>query len=218
MKYIIGIDQSTQGTKAVLVDETGRIKARLDKAHRQIISEEGFVSHDPEEIYQNTLEIVGRILEENQIAEEDLVACGISNQRETTVPFHKDGSAAGLAVVWQCSRAKDIVARMTEEDPSFGALVQEKTGLPLSPFFPAPKICWLLEHGLKNDPDVCFGTIDTWLVYRLTEGRSYKTDYSNASRTMLLNLTTLTWDEELLGRFGIHRDQLPEIVDSDSDF
>lgn len=218
MKYIIGIDQSTQGTKAVLVDENGRIAARLDKPHRQIISDEGFVSHDPEEIYQNTLEIVRRIIEENQVAEEDLVACGISNQRETTVPFHKDGTAAGNAVVWQCSRAKDIITRMTEEDPALPELVQKKTGLPLSPFFPAPKIRWLLENQVQQDPDVRFGTIDTWLVYRLTEGRSFMTDYSNASRTMLLNLTTLTWDDELLDRFGIRRDQLPEIVDSNADF
>ena len=217
-KYIIGIDQSTQGTKAVLVDDLGRIVDRIDTPHRQIISEEGYVSHDPEEIYQNTLKIVREVIEKNQVKEEDLVACGISNQRETTVPFHTDGSAAGNAVVWQCSRAKDIVARMTAEDPSFPDLVLERTGVPLSPFFPAPKMRWLLENEVKGDPDVRFGTIDTWLVYRLTEGKSYKTDFSNASRTQLLNLTTLTWDEDLLERFGIRRGQLPEIVDSNADF
>ena len=217
-KYIIGIDQSTQGTKAVLVDALGRIVDRIDTPHRQIISEEGYVSHDPEEIYQNTLKIVREVLEKNQVQEEELVACGISNQRETTVPFHTDGSAAGNAVVWQCSRAKEIVARMTEEDPSFADRVFEKTGLILSPFFPAPKIKWLLENQVQGDPDVRFGTIDTWLVYRLTEGRSYKTDYSNASRTQLLNLTTLDWDEDLLKAFGIRKDQMPEIVDSNADF
>ena len=218
MKYIIGIDQSTQGTKAVLVDEKGYIVDRKDIPHRQIISEEGYVSHDPEEIYQNTLKIVREVLTANQVQEEDLVCCGISNQRETTVPFHSDGSAAGNAIVWQCSRAKDIVADMTEADPSFADRVFEKTGLILSPFFPAPKIKWLLENQVQGDPDVRFGTIDTWLVYRLTEGKSYKTDYSNASRTQLLNLTTLDWDEDLLNAFGIRRDQLPEIVDSNADF
>ena len=217
-KYIIGIDQSTQGTKVILVDESGRIADRVDTPHRQIISGEGYVSHDPEEIFRNTLKLVREILERNRVSEEDLAACGISNQRETTVPFHTDGTAAGLAIVWQCSRAKEITARMAKEDPGFAALVQDRTGIPLSPFFPAAKIKWLLENDVKGDPDVRFGTVDTWLVYRLTEGKSYMTDYSNASRTQLLNLTTLDWDEDLLKGFGIRREQLPEIADSNADF
>ena len=216
--YIIGIDQSTQGTKACLVDEGGRIVKRCDRAHQQIINDLGWVSHDPEEIYQNTLAIVRELMETAGVSEEEIKGVGISNQRETTVAFRKDGTPAADAIVWQCSRAKDIVARMSEELPGFAETVEEKTGIPFSPFFPAAKIRWLLEN-CGEDPDrLLFGTIDTYLLYRLTEGRSFKTDYSNASRTALMNIHTCTWDPELLQAFGVAESALPEICPSDACF
>ena len=217
-KFIIGIDQSTQGTKAVLVDQDGRILLRKDRPHRQIINDAGWVSHDPEEIYQNTLAVVRELLESSGVSYEDLSGVGISNQRETTVAFRKDGTPAALAIVWQCSRAKDIVARISAEDPGFSAIVEEKTGIPFSPYFPAAKIRWLLENEVRNPEDVLFGTIDTWLLYRLTGGKSYKTDYSNASRTELMNIHTLSWDPELLSAFGVPAKSLPEICDSNAHF
>ena len=218
-KFIIGIDQSTQGTKAVLVNESGRIVLRKDRPHRQIVNESGWVSHDPEEIYQNTLEIVRELITETGVSEEELFGVGISNQRETTVAFGKDGKPAADAIVWQCSRAKDIVTEMSEKDPSFAAAVEEKTGIPFSPFFPAAKMRWLLKNSPAGEmKDLHFGTIDTYLVYRLTDGRSFATDYTNASRTQLMNIHELSWDRELLDAFGISRASLPEICDSNACF
>ncbi len=221
--YIIGIDQSTQGTKACLVDQDGRIVKRCDRAHKQIISDLGWVSHDPEEIYRNTLAIVRELIESTGVKEAELFGVGISNQRETTAVFRKDGSPAAPAIVWQCSRAKDIVAKMSEEIPGLADTVEEKTGIPFSPFFPAAKIRWFLENLPKEMPepelsDLLFGTMDTYLLYRLTEGKSFKTDYSNASRTELMNIHTLSWDDELLSVFGIRKAALPEICDSNAYF
>ena len=216
--YIIGIDQSTQGTKVILTDENGRILDRRDRPHRQILSPEGWVSHDPEEIYRNLLSAVRELLEKNRVPEDRIRGAGISNQRETTAVFREDGMPEGPAIVWQCSRAKDIVRRMTEEDPDFPALVQKKTGIPFSPFYPAAKIRWLLENRIQDPGNVRFGTMDSYLLYRLTEGRSFKTDWSNASRTQLFNLHELCWDRELLERFGIPESCLPEVTDSNADF
>ena len=216
-KYIIGIDQSTQGTKALLVDQAGNILLRKDRPHRQIISDLGWVSHDPEEIYQNTLAVVRELLEESKVPQSALCGVGISNQRETTAAFRRDGSPVTDAIVWQCSRAKDIVAKMSAEIPGFAKLVQEKTGIPFSPFFPAAKMRWILENAADSG-DILFGTIDTWLVYRLTGGRSFKTDCSNAGRTELMNIRTLSWDDELLSAFGIPKSALPEICSSDALF
>ena len=224
MQYILGIDQSTQGTKAVLVDEEGRLAGRADRKHRQLVNDLGWVSHDPEEIYQNTLLAVKDVLERSRTAKEDVLAIGISNQRETTVLWGRNGKPMGNAVVWQCSRAGEIVKRLQGQ----AERVREKTGLPLSPYFPAAKMAWLLENQLPpaarkgkhsaGRPDFLLGTMDSWLIYLLTEGEAFKTDYSNASRTQLFNLHTLTWDEELCELFGIPRSALPEVCDSDHVF
>ena len=221
-KYIIGIDQSTQGTKAVLVDQNGRILLRKDRPHRQIINGLGWVSHDPEEVYRNTLAITAELIAETGVQEEELYGVGISNQRETTVAFREDGTPVTDAIVWQCSRAKDVVAKMADENPGLVETVEEKTGIPFSPFFPAAKIKWLIENCLTNEAGeadlsaVRFGTIDSYIVYRLTEGKSFKTDYSNASRYELMNIRTLGWDAELLETFGIPQECLPKICDSNA--
>lgn len=217
-KYIISIDQSTQGTKALLFDETGSIMRRTDRPHRQIINEKGWVSHDPEEIYSNVLAVVKELLE--GVEKECVVGLGISNQRETSLAWNKvTGKPYGNAVVWQCARAVDICARV--EKAGAAELIRQKTGMNLSPYFPASKIAWLLENeeGAKEAAErheICHGTIDSWLVYKLTGDHAFKTDFSNASRTQLFNLKTLAWDEKICEMFRIPVCALARVCDSDA--
>lgn len=171
--YIISIDQSTQGTKALLFDETGQIVRRVDRAHRQIINEKGWVSHDPEEIYANVLKAAEELLQ--GIDKECVAGIGISNQRETSLAWNRvSGKPYGNAVVWQCARAAAICER--EEIKSMAEMIRQKTGMNLSPYFPAAKIAWLLENesGAREaavNHEICHGTIDSWLVYKLTGGK-----------------------------------------------
>ena len=216
MKTILAIDQSTSGTKALLFDGEGRLLGRHDLPHEQKINSQGWVSHDPMEIYRNTLETVRLLLEETGIDRESIGAVGISNQRETALLWDRDtGLPVADAVVWQCARAAGICQRLADR----GEAIQERTGLNLSPYFPAAKWAWILENtpGLAGK-NLCAGTIDAWLVYKLTGGRVFATDYSNASRTQLFNLRTLSWDPEVCGWFGINPDFLPEVRFSDSLF
>ncbi|HJB28836.1 MAG TPA: glycerol kinase GlpK [Candidatus Blautia faecavium] len=221
-KYLISIDQSTQGTKALLFDSQGNLIKRTDKAHRQIINEKGWVSHDPEEIYQNTLEVVRRLVEESGIEKDSIIGLGISNQRETSLAWDKNtGKPIGQAIVWQCARAVDICERV--EAMGQGERIREKTGMNLSPYFPAAKIAWILENeeGAREkaaEGTICHGTVDSWLIYKLTGGKSYKTDYSNASRTQLFNIFELKWDEEICHMFGIDVKNMAQVCDSDSNF
>ena len=216
MKTILAIDQSTSGTKALLFDGEGRLLGRHDLPHEQKINSQGWVSHDPMEIYRNTLETVRLLLEETGIDRESIGAVGISNQRETALLWDRaTGLPVADAVVWQCARAAGICQRLADR----GEAIQERTGLNLSPYFPAAKWAWILENtpGLAGK-NLCAGTIDAWLVYKLTGGRVFATDYSNASRTQLFNLRTLSWDPEICGWFGIDPDFLPEVRFSDSLF
>lgn len=219
-EYIISIDQSTQGTKALLFDESGQIVRRTDRAHRQIINEKGWVSHDPEEIYQNVLEVVEELL--HGIDKTCVVGVGISNQRETSLAWNKiTGKPYGNAVVWQCARASKICER--EPVKLMAETVRQKTGMNLSPYFPAAKLAWLLENeeGAKQAADnheICHGTMDSWLVYKLTGGAEYRTDYSNASRTQLFNIFELKWDEEICELFGVDPENMAQLTDSDGYF
>ena len=223
-KYIIGIDQSTQGTKALLFDENGALLRRDDLPHRQIVNEKGWVSHDPEEIYRNTVQVVRKLVEDSGIPKESVQAVGISNQRETSLVWEKEsGKPVTDAVVWQCARAAEVCERIENENAGITEMIREKTGLQLSPYFPAAKLAWILENipGAKEkagEHKLCFGTVDTWLVYKLTGGKVYKTDYSNASRTQLFNIFELKWDEEICRLFGIDAGDLAEVCDSDSCF
>lgn len=220
--YIIGIDQSTQGTKALLFDDRGELLLRTDLAHRQIVNEKGWVSHDPEEIYHNTIRVVKDLVEKSGVDRSLIKGVGISNQRETTLIWDKEKKEAlADAVVWQCARAVSVCEEKKIKEAE--GLIKEKTGLYLSPYFPAAKMKWLMEHvesakKLAKKHRLGYGTIDTWLLYRLTNGASYKTDYSNASRTQLFNIFSLEWDEELCKLFGIEKEDLPEVCDSDSEF
>ena len=220
--YIISIDQSTQGTKALLFDRDGMLLQRKDLPHKQIINEKGWVSHDPEEIYQNTVQVVKNLVEESVISKESVKGIGISNQRETSLIWEKKtGKALANAVVWQCARAAEICRRV--EQIGAAEMIRQKTGLALSPYFPASKLTWLKENvegakELAKKHALCFGTIDTWLVYRMTHGMSYKTDYSNASRTQLFDIFEQKWDEEICQLFGLDAQDLAEVCDSDSCF
>lgn len=218
-RYIVSIDQSTQGTKALLFREDGRLIAREDLPHRQIVNELGWVSHDPEEIYENTVSVVKALLQNNPQAKDDVIAIGISNQRETSLMWNREtGKPIGHAIVWQCARAKEICERDVIKKQS--EMIQRRTGIKLSPYFPAAKIAWLLENetGAKElamEHKVCHGTIDSWLVYQMTEGKSYRTDYSNASRTQLFDIENLCWDKEICELFGVEPENLAEVTDSD---
>lgn len=221
-RYILGIDQSTQGTKALLFNEDGDLVHRSDLPHRQIVNEKGWVSHDPEEIYRNTIQTVKNLIEYSGVAKEEIAGVGISNQRETSMIWDKEtGKPLADAVVWQCSRAADICGRVAGQGKE--EFIRRRTGLNLSPYFPASKIAWLLEHteGAKEKAEnhtICHGTVDSWLIFRLTGKKVYRTDYSNASRTQLFNIFDLAWDEEICELFGIDPSNLAEVCDSDSEF
>ncbi|MDO4554115.1 MAG: glycerol kinase [Lachnospiraceae bacterium] len=218
MQYVLGIDQSTQGTKAILVDEEGIIIGRADRSHEQIINEQGWVSHNLEEIYQNVLLAVQDVVEKTGINKDNILTIGISNQRETTAIWEANGKPLNKAIVWQCSRAKDIAANLQDH----ADLIKKKTGLQLSPYFPAAKMTWLLKNtpGLKDIQikDIRLGTMDSWLIYRMTHGKFHVTDYSNASRTQLFDIQKLCWDEEICNLFQVPMNCLPQVHDSDSEF
>lgn len=215
-KYIIGIDQSTQGTKSLLFDENGELLARADLPHRQIVNEKGWVEHDPEEFYRNVIQTVRNVVEKAGISKEEIVGAGISNQRETALSWDREGKPVYNAIVWQCARGEAICQRLKVHE----AMIKERTGLQLSPYFSAAKLAWILENveearELAAKGMLRCGTVDSFLVYRLTGGKVYRTDYSNASRTQLFNISTLSWDEEICALFGISPKLLPEVTDSD---
>lgn len=204
----------------MLFDAAGRLTARADRPHRQYINEKGWVSHDLEEIYANVLVVCREVAEKAGIDPAQIAAMGISNQRETVAAWDRaDGTPVGQAIVWQCARAKGICDTLA----SHAEAVREKTGLPLSPYFSASKMAWILQNhpeaaALAAKERLALGTIDSYLVSRLSEERSFKTDYSNASRTQLFNIRTLQWDDELCTLYGVPRHCLAEVCMSDSLF
>ena len=242
--YYLGIDQSTQGTKALLLDRAGRVAFRADRSHRQIINERGWVEHDPEEIWANTLGVVRDVLAKAGADPSEVAGCGLSNQRETTAAFDRfTGKPVYNAIVWQCGRAAEIAERIAagesfgighrpEEDGEAAGraeggelsneeLIFRTTGLKLSPYFSAAKMAWILQNvpeasEKQKNGSLVLGTMDSFLVHRLSGGKRTATDYSNASRTQLFNLRTLSWDSKVCGLFGILPESLPEVMDSDA--
>lgn len=210
MKYVLAIDQSTQGTKVLLLDSHGNIAAKTSKGHKQLVENAGYISHDLNEIYKNLIACVRECVCISAIDTNDIVSVGITNQRETTCVWDDTGPLA-FAVVWQCSRAKDITDRLYK----YGDCIHKKTGLPLSPYFSAAKMAWLLQN--NHLPETYYlGTVDSFLIWKLT-GNFY-TDYSNASRTQLFNIKDLCWDDELCSIFGIDKTCLPKVCDSNYNF
>ena len=221
-KYILGIDQSTQGTKALIFDNRGKLIVRYDVPHRQIIVNNNWVEHSPDEIYENTLNSVRLVVEKSGINKNDIAGVGISNQRETAMAWSKiTGKPIYNAIVWQCSRAEKICEKIAEK--GYSDLIKKNTGLHLSPYISAGKIKWILDNAdeakkLSETKKLCVGTMDSWLVYKLTGGEVFKTDFSNASRTQLFNIYEQKWDEKICEIFGIDIYSLPEVCDSDSLF
>lgn len=218
--FVIAIDQGTTSTRAIIFDHGGSVIATGQLEHAQILPRAGWVEHDPKEIWDNTRQAIGQALSAANITRHDIVAVGITNQRETTVVWDRTtGEPVYHAIVWQDTRTQSIVDRIADGDPE---RLKEKTGLPLATYFSASKVAWILENvaGAREQADagdLAFGTIDTWLLWNLTGGTHggiHATDVTNASRTLLMDLQTLAWDADLLARFGIPASMLPEIRSS----
>ena len=199
--YIMALDSGTTSVRAVIVDEYGCIVAQASKPLKTICPHPGWVEQDPMEILASQIAVMMEVQFKSGIHSDSIAAIGISNQRETSLAWNRiTGKPYGNAVVWQCARAVDVCARV--EAAGAAEVIRQKTGMNLSPYFPASKIAWLLENeeGAKEAAErheICHGTIDSWLVFKLTEGKEYRTDYSNASRTQLFNIFDLKWDDEI---------------------
>ena len=221
-KYILTIDQGTTSTRAILFNKKGRKVCVKQMEFNQITPESGWVLHNPEEIYQTVLQVVKAVINDSGINANDIDSIGITNQRETVVVWDKETfEPIYPAIVWQSRQSEGICNELIES--GYTNLIHEKTGLFINPYFSASKIKWILDrydsdHKLRDSNRLLCGTIDTYLLYRLTNGQSFKTDYTNASRTMLFNINTLSWDDELLNIFGVTKDMLATVCDSSSLF
>lgn len=221
MKYIIAIDQSTSATKAVLFNEQCQLIKRKNVAHKQYYPKPGWVEHDPEEIYKNTVEAIRQLIADTN-QQETTYTLAITNQRETVVVWNKiTGKPVYNAVVWQCQRGADICNSLKEK--GYTDLIQEKSGLLIDPYFAASGAKWILDNvdgarELANNGKLLMGTIDSWLIWKLTNGKVHATDYTNASRTLLFNIHTLDWDDELLNLFTIPRNMMATPLPCDSIF
>ncbi|MGC6767490.1 FGGY-family carbohydrate kinase [Enterococcus sp. LJL128] len=219
--YQIILDQSTSGTKLLLLKK-GRIVKRYDKKHRQIYPKTGWVEHDPLEIWNNTAELLATVFREQKVQKEDILAISITNQRETILAWDKiTGKPLCNAIVWQCNRSSDICEALIEQ--GLEKVINQKTGLRLDPYFSGTKIKWLTEKhpaiaGKSGTGELAIGTMDSWLLWNLTQEKVFATDGSNACRTLLYNINTQQWDEELIQLFGINQTDLPEIRAADENF
>ena len=219
---VLALDQSTSATKAILFDAHGVPLAESHRPHESVYPRPGWVEQDPDELGRNTFAVLDEVAEAARKRSLRVGAIGVTNQRETAVVWNrKSGKAIHPAVGWQCVRGSDIVARWRAEGLADEVLA--KTGLPLDPHFSAAKIAWVLENvpgarAAAGRGELAFGTVDSWLIHLLTEGRVHATDPSNASRTQLFNLATGDWDDELLVRFGIPRSMAPQVRMSDAEF
>lgn len=222
--YILAIDQGTSSTKSLLFDDEGKVVARGTEPLHTTYGSNGFVEQDPQEIFENVLQSVAKCIQaftQNGGKTADIVACGISNQRETFLLWDESGKPLCNAVVWQCKRSVQICERLKKN--GLENKIRESTGLIIDPYFSGTKLTWLYENesAVKNAIDkgkAYFGSIDTWLLYKFTNGKQYATDYTNASRTLLFNLQTLTWDTDLIELFGLKGIRLPEVKPSSSLF
>ena len=211
-KYILAIDQGTTSTRAILFDKNQKPVKVSQKEIQVFFPKPGWVEQDAGEIWLSTLAVIAGVFKDGEIKPEQVEAIGITNQRETTIVWDKNtGIPVYHAIVWQSRQTSDIV----DKYKALGVepLIKEKTGLILDPYFSATKIRWILDNvpGAKDNDNLIFGTVDTWLLWRLTAGRVHATDVTNASRTLLFNINTLDWDDELLKIFDIKRSMLPEI-------
>jgi glycerol kinase len=220
MSYLLALDQGTTSSRAIIFNEHGQVQATAQRETHIQTPHSGWVEQDAQEIWSNQIAVVQQALATAGILAKDIRAIGVTNQRETTVVWDKcTGKPLAPAIIWQDRRAADWCHQLIQNNQM--QLIQEKTGLRIDPYFSAGKLVWLLEHvdGLKalaQQGHVAFGTIDSWLIWNLTQGAEHVIEASNASRTMLMNLHRQTWDEELLELFQIPASVLPKIIASDS--
>ena len=220
--HILSIDQGTTGSTILLVDTQGNIVSQSYQEFTQYYPRPGWVEHDPDEIWNATHNAIVKLLN-SLVSKSSIVAIGITNQRETTVVWdRKTGKPIYRAIVWQCRRTADVCANLNTQK-GVASQVKAKTGLVIDPYFSGTKIAWILDNvsGAREKAErseLAFGTIDTWLLWKLTNGTVHKTDYTNASRTLLFNIETLTWDEDLLHIFSVPKAILPEVMPSACNF
>jgi glycerol kinase len=218
MPYILALDQGTTSSRAIVFDQDGAIRGVAQKEFAQIFPQTGWVEHDPREIWASQIGVAVEALGRAQVRPRDIAAVGITNQRETTIVWDRaTGEPIHNAIVWQDRRTADYCERLKADGA--GPAIQQKTGLLIDAYFSASKIRWILDNvpGARARADagqLAFGTVDTWLVWKLTNHTSHVTDVSNASRTMLFNIATLKWDDELLRLFGIPASMLPDVRSS----
>ena len=221
-KYIMALDQGTTSSRCILFDIGGKAVSSSQKEFAQIFPREGWVEHDPMTIWSTQIGVATEALLKIGGSWDDVAGIGITNQRETVVVWdRKTGAPVYNAIVWQCRRTADYCKELSEG--GYTALVREKTGLLIDPYFSGTKLKWILDNvdgarARAEAGELCFGTIDSWLIFNLTGGRVHATDPSNASRTMLYNINTCEWDDELLGLFSIPRVMLPEVMPSSGIF
>lgn len=223
-EYVVAIDQGTTSSRAIVFDRNANIVSVGQQEHQQVFPQPGWVEHDASEIWHHVGEVIGIALGKAHLTRHDVASVGITNQRETTVIWNRaTGQPIANAIVWQDTRTQERIDELVERGA--GKRITELTGLPMSPYFSASKIAWMLDQpGVREQAErgeLAFGTIDTWLLYNLTGGANggvHATDVTNASRTLLMDLETLDWSDELLELFGIPRSLLPEIRPSSGRF
>ncbi|HBH70324.1 MAG TPA: glycerol kinase, partial [Lachnospiraceae bacterium] len=218
-KYVMALDAGTTSSRCILFDRSGRIRSLAQKEFTQFFPHPGWVEHDANELWQTQLSVAREAMQKIGATYEDIAAIGVANQRETTILWNRTtGQPVYHAIVWQCRRTADYAEEL-KKSPEMDELFRRKTGLIIDPYFSGTKIRWILQHipgvrELAEQGELCFGTVDTWLIYKLTKGTAHVTDYSNASRTMIFNIHTLQWDEELCRILDIPMSILPEVKPS----
>lgn len=218
MKYILALDQGTTSSRAIVFDKHGQIVGKAQQEFEQIYPKAGWVEHRPQEIYGSQIAVMTEAIVRANISVDDILSIGITNQRETTFVWdRKTGQPVYNAIVWQCRRTADYCEQLKKQ--GWSEKIYAKTGLVLDAYFSATKIKWILDNvpGAREraeNGDLIFGTVDTFIMWKLSNGRIFATDYTNASRTMLYNIHTLDWDDELLQLFGIPRSMLPKVCPS----
>lgn len=215
--YVMALDQGTTSSRCILFDHSGRICSLAQQEFSQYFPQPGWVEHNPLEIWSSQYAVATEAMAKIAATAKDIAAIGITNQRETTIIWdRRTGRPLCNAIVWQCRRTADRIDRLTENERE---MIRDKTGLVPDAYFSASKIEWILDHteGARTraeNGELCFGNVDSWLIWNLTKGSVHVTDYTNASRTMLFNIHTMQWDEELLRLFHIPADLLPEVQPS----
>ncbi|EHL2672816.1 glycerol kinase GlpK, partial [Listeria monocytogenes] len=214
-KYILALDQGTTSSRAMIIDEEGEVIGVAQEEFDQIFPKPGWVEHNANEIWASILAVIAGVLLKTNISSKEIAGIGITNQRETTVIWDKEsGNPIYNAIVWQSRQTEDICKQLRKD--GYEDTIRSKTGLLIDPYFAGTKARWILDHvdGAQERAEkgeLLFGTIDTWLVWKLTGGRAHITDYSNASRTLLYNIYDLEWDDELLKMLNIPKAMLPEV-------